>query len=76
MTSTLSLSELEHCLSTVVGELREQYDLANRLHDMRFKRTKMLLLESSLSTYQWLAIERMRRRDHPHEVSRGRRDPR
>ena len=76
MTSNLTLSELEHCLGTVVGELREQYDLANRLHDARFERAKMLLLEASLSTYQWLAVERMRRRNHPRDVCSGRNNPR
>src|SRR3569623_2708729 len=71
MISNLTLSELEHCLRTVVGELREQYDLANRVHDVRFKRTKMLLLESSLSTYQWLAVERVRKRDHPLDAAKS-----
>jgi hypothetical protein len=63
MPSNATLSDLEQCLSTVVSELREQYDLANRLKDVRFKRAKTILLESSLSTYQWLAIERVRRQD-------------
>ena len=74
MACDLTLSELEHCLSTVVCELREQYDLANRVHDVRFKRTKMLLLENSLSTYQWLAVERVRKRDHPRDTSKSRND--
>jgi hypothetical protein len=63
MPSDATLSDLERCLSTVVSELREQYELANRLKDIRFKRAKTILLESSLSTYQWLAIERVRRQD-------------
>jgi len=72
MACDLTLSELEHCLSTVVCELREQQDIANRLHDIGFRRTKMVLLEGSLWTYQWLAVERMRMRNHPHDVQIGR----
>jgi hypothetical protein len=63
MPSDPTLFDLEQCLSTVVSELREQYELANRMKDVRFKRAKTILLESSLSTYQWLAIERVRRQD-------------
>ena len=67
-------SELERCLSAVVSELREQHDLANRLNDPSFRRAKMMLLECSLSTYQWLAIERMRRRDHRRDTYRDIKD--
>jgi hypothetical protein len=63
MPSDATLSDLEQCLSTVVSELRVQYEIANRLKDIRFKRAKTILLESSLSTYQWLAVERVRRQD-------------
>jgi hypothetical protein len=76
MARDLTLSELERCLSTVVCELREQHDIASRVHDMGFARTKTVLLESSLSTYQWLAVERMLIRDHPHDVQIGRTDRR
>jgi len=69
------VSELERCLAAVVSELREQSDLAHRLKDGRFRKTKIMLLESSLSTYQWLAVERMRRRNHcddPHKPGTNR----
>jgi hypothetical protein len=74
MASDTTSSDLEGCLSAVVSELRVQHDLANRLNDPGFRRAKMMLLECSLSTYQWLAVERMRRRNHPHDTYRENKD--
>lgn len=71
MASDATSSDLEGCLSVVVSELRVQHDLAHRLNYPRVRRAKMMLLECSLSTYQWLAVERMRRRDHLRDTYRG-----